>query len=61
MSKIKAEVGMRVFVPKYNYNGRRNGQMKGTIINMKDNYALIKLDTGYKENFYFNDLKYAKE
>ena len=41
MSKIKAEVGMRVLVPKYNYNGRRNGQMKGTIINMKNNCLFL--------------------
>lgn len=61
MSKVKAEIGMRVFVPKYNYNGRQNGKMKGTILNIEDRYALIKLDSGYKENFYFKDLKYIKE
>ena len=61
MGKVKVEVGMRVFVPKYNYNGRRNGKMKGTILNIEDRYALIQLDSGYKENFYFKDLKYAKE
>lgn len=61
MSKIKAEIGMKVFVPKYNYNGRRNGRMKGTILEMKDKYALIELEKGYKENFFFSDLKYAKE
>lgn len=61
MSKVKAEIGMRVTVPKYNYNGRKNGQMKGTIINMKNSYALIELDSGYKENFFFKDLKYTKE
>ena len=61
MSKVKAEKGMRVFVPKYNYNGRQNGRMKGTILETNNYYALIKLDTGYKENFYYNDLTYIKE
>lgn len=61
MGKIKAEIGMKVFVPKYNYNGRRNGQIKGTIISMNNNYALIELESGYKESFFFSDLTYAKE
>lgn len=61
MSKVKAEVGMKVTVPKYNYNGRQSGKMKGTIIKIDKRYALVELDIGYKENFYYNDLHYTKE
>lgn len=61
MSKIKAEIGMKVTVPKHNYNGRKCGRMKGIIVRINKKYALVKLDIGYKENFYYNDLHYVKE
>ena len=61
MNKIKAEIGMKVTVPKYNYNDKQSGKMKGTIIKVNKGYALVALDIGYKENFYYNDLHYIKE
>lgn len=61
MNKVKLEKGLRVTVPKYNYNGRKSGKMRGTVIGIKGRYVLIQLDIGYKENFYFSDLHYIKE
>ena len=60
MNKIKPEIGMKVIVPKFNYYNRKE-DAQGTIIGIKNNYALVELDAGYKENFYFKDLKYTKE
>lgn len=52
MGKLKAEIGMKV---KTNKKG-----MIGTIIKLHKNYALILLDIGYKEVFYYKDLLYIK-
>lgn len=53
MEKKKPKIGMKV---KSNNKGKI-----GTIIKLNKTYALVALDIGYKENFYYTDLKYIKE
>lgn len=61
MGKVKIEKGMRVSIPKYNYHGKLMSKSKGTVLNIYNNYAVIMLDTGYKESFYFRELRYLKK
>lgn len=53
IKKVKPEIGMKV---RTNKKG-----MIGTIIRLSKNYALIALDIGYRETFYYKDLRYIKE
>lgn len=53
MEKKKPQIGMKV---RTNKKG-----MIGTIVKLNKNYALIALDIGYKESFYYKDLRYIKE
>lgn len=53
MERKKPKIGMKV---RTNKKG-----MTGTIIRIAKNYALIALDVGYNETFYYKDLKYIKD
>lgn len=61
MDRVKIEKGMRVSIPKYNYHGKLVGKSKGTVMNVEKTYAVVKLDAGYRESFYFRQLRYLKE
>lgn len=62
MEKIKANIGMRVCVPKYNhYKNKIISKSKGTIINIQKGHATVRLDKGYNETFFMKDLRYIKE
>ena len=55
MERKKPEIGMKV---RTNKKG-----MTGTILKINEGkkYALIALDVGYKESFFYKDLRYLKE
>lgn len=62
MEKIKPEKGMRVSIPKYNcYRTKIIGKKEGTIIDIHNGHATVRLDKGYNETFFMRELKYIKE
>lgn len=61
MGRIKIQIGMELFVPKFNKYKEIVGGRKGTVISVQNGYAILKMENGgYNESFYFNQLRYIK-
>lgn len=61
MNKDEIEIGMKIYIPIYNYKHKLIKIREGIVLYKGNNFVTVRTHEGYSESFFYRDVRRTKE